>query len=218
MLFGLACALYVSSGFTPDLNWCLFISQVFLRAFVLRSPLELNLMCLQEVTFLIPVPCRQPDPDVHYHQWSKVYIRGQSHHPIQWVAGCGWDHLRANPEFGVFWLIHLLLTGPISSQPTLKGGFSQALVQFRVVSLFWRLEGVRLWKLSRTYSGEKLLSLSVTTQGWCLATHKLHDTCCQYPSSKWDKCSLWMYNSLLSSACPGTTAPSFPRSLNINQY
>ena len=36
----------------------------------------------------------------------------------------------------------------------------------------WRLEGVRIWKFSRTYSGEKPPSLSVLTHGCCLATRK----------------------------------------------
>ena len=36
----------------------------------------------------------------------------------------------------------------------------------------WRLEGVRIWKLSRTYPGEKPPSLSVLTHGWSLVTRK----------------------------------------------
>ena len=36
----------------------------------------------------------------------------------------------------------------------------------------WRLEGVRIWKLSRTYSGEKPPSYSVLTHGYSLATRK----------------------------------------------
>ena len=36
----------------------------------------------------------------------------------------------------------------------------------------WRLEGVRIWKLSRTYPSEKPPSLSVLTHGCCLTTRK----------------------------------------------
>ena len=36
----------------------------------------------------------------------------------------------------------------------------------------WRLEGVRIWKLSRTYSGEKPPSLSVLTHRCSLVTRK----------------------------------------------
>ena len=36
----------------------------------------------------------------------------------------------------------------------------------------WRLEGVRIWKLSRTYSGEKPPSFSVLTHRCILATRK----------------------------------------------
>ena len=48
----------------------------------------------------------------------------------------GWDHLRANPGFGVFWFIPPLLSKPIFHQPPLYGGFSpvcpeQAWPEFR---------------------------------------------------------------------------------------
>ena len=35
----------------------------------------------------------------------------------------GWGHLRATPEFGVFWFIPPLLSKPIFWQPPLKWGF-----------------------------------------------------------------------------------------------
>ena len=41
-----------------------------------------------------------------------------------------------------------------------------------VVSGSWRLDGVRIWKLSRTYSGEKPPSLSLLTHRLSLATRK----------------------------------------------
>ena len=54
----------------------------------------------------------------------------------------------------------------------------------------WRIEGVRFWKLSRTYLGEKPYSLSVQTQA-------------HHPSG--NKISLRESNGPLSSTCPGTT-------------
>ena len=61
-----------------------------------------------------------------------------------------------------------------------KGGFSLVYTQgrrdlsssrvYRTKS--WRLEGVKIWKLSRTYPDEKPPSLSVLTHGWSLVTHK----------------------------------------------
>ena len=39
-------------------------------------------------------------------------------------------------------------------------------------SEYWRLEGVRIWKLIRTYPDEKPPSLSVPKQGICLSTRK----------------------------------------------
>ena len=41
-----------------------------------------------------------------------------------------------------------------------------------VVSGSWRLDGVRFWKLSRTYPGEKPPSLSILTHRLSLATRK----------------------------------------------
>ena len=47
-----------------------------------------------------------------------------------------------------------------------------AFVQFGVVSGTWRLEDVRIWKLTLTYPGEKPSSLSVLTHGCNLITRK----------------------------------------------
>ena len=89
-------------------------------------------------------------------------------------------HPRATPGFGVFWFIPPLLSKPIFGQPPLKGGFSLVCTQgrrdlsssgvYRTKS--WRLEGVRIWKFSRTYPGEKPPSLSVLTHGCSLVTRK----------------------------------------------
>ena len=91
----------------------------------------------------------------------------------------GWGYLRVTPGFGVFWFIPLL-SKPIFGQPPLKGGFSLVCTQGRrdlsSIGVYrtksWRLEGVRIWKLSRTYPGEKPPSLSVLTHGCCLITSK----------------------------------------------
>ena len=90
------------------------------------------------------------------------------------------SHLRANPGFGVSWFIPPLLSKPIFGQPPLKGGFTLVCTQgrrdlsssgvYRTKS--WRLEGVRIWKFSRTYPGEKPPLLSVLTHGCCQATSK----------------------------------------------
>ena len=48
----------------------------------------------------------------------------------------------------------------------------RGLISSGVVSGSWRLDGVRVWKLSRTYPGEKPPSLSVLTHGLSLATRK----------------------------------------------
>ena len=129
---------------------------------------------------LISVPCRQPDLGVQYHPWSKVVIGGQPLLPHSMGREQGWDHLRANPGFGVFWSIPPLLSKHIFGQPPLRGGFSLVCTQGRrdlsssgvVKPKPWRLEDVRIWKLSRTYPGEKPPSLSVLTHGCSLVTRK----------------------------------------------
>ena len=126
------------------------------------------------------VPWRQPDLGVQYHPWSKVRFGGQPPHPIQWARPQGWGHLRANPWFRVFWFISSLLAEPIFSQPPLYRGFSPIYIHGVGVVLFqagksalgWPLRGVRFWKLSLTYPGEKPPSLSVLTHRCCLATCK----------------------------------------------
>ena len=121
----------------------------------------------------------------------------------------GWDRLRVNLEFWVFCFIPLLLAVPNSSLPPLLGGFSPVcihwvgvtLVQFRVVSLIMM---ARIWKLSRTYPGEKPPSLSVPKQ-----THTALAGNAHYLSR--NKCPFRGSNGPLSSTYPGTTTPSFPR-------
>ena len=93
----------------------------------------------------------------------------------------GEGHLRANLGFGVFWFIPPFLSKPIFGQPPLKGVFSLVCTQGRrdlsscwvIRPKSWRLEGVRIWKLSRTYPGEKSPSLSVLTQRCSLGTRNL---------------------------------------------
>ena len=151
------------------------------RAFVLCSPLELIIMPLlgwQHFPFLSLAGSQT---------WASSTTRGRrltfGGHPLlphSMGREQGWGHLRAIPGFGVFWFIPLLLSKPIFGQPPLKGGFSLVCTQgrrdlsssgvYRTKS--WRLEGARIWKLSRTYPGEKPPSLSVLTHGCSLVTRK----------------------------------------------
>ena len=130
--------------------------------------------------FHISVPCRQPDLSVQYHSWSKVDIRGQPLLPHSMGRKQGWGNLRANPGFVVFWFISSLLSKPIFGQPPLYGGFSPVYTGARrdlsssgvYRPKSWCLEGVRIWKLSRTYPGEKPPSFSVLTHRCSLVTRK----------------------------------------------
>ena len=62
----------------------------------------------------------QPDLAFQYHPWPKVEIlRGQPLLPHSMDRAQGWGHLRATPEFGVFWFIPPLLSKPIFGQPPL---------------------------------------------------------------------------------------------------
>ena len=151
------------------------------RAFVLRSSLELIIMPLLGWQHL-------PSPSLAGSQtWVSSTTRGRRLTfggepllPHSMGREQGWGHLRATPWFGVFWFIPPLLSKPIFEQPHLKRGFSlvctqgrrdlSSIVVYRTKS--WRLEGVRIWKLSRTYPGEKPPSLSVLTHGCSLVTRK----------------------------------------------
>ena len=122
-------------------TWIMSDSLVPPRAFVQHSPMELSITPLLGIASPISVPCRQSDLDVQYHPWSKVDIRGQLHHLIQWGMSGGRGHSRANPGFGVFWFIlptwlsYLQQTcyiGRIS--PVCIHEVGVTLVQFRVVS------------------------------------------------------------------------------------
>ena len=91
----------------------------------------------------------------------------------------GWGHLRATLRFGVYWFIPLLLSKPIFDNLLYREDFHRStqgrydLSSCGVVRLeSWRLEGVRIWKLSRTYHCEKPPSLSVLTHRCSLATRK----------------------------------------------
>ena len=146
------------------------------------------------MTTPISIPYRQE------HTWVSSTTHGlglfgtRSPYPIQWVEPQGWGHLRAIPGFGVFWFIPSLLAGPISSQPPLYRGFSpvyihgvgMTLAQIRVVSYYWQLEGVKNWKLSRTYPGEKLPSSPYPRKDDVLPRASKHGTCWQYPPSQWE--------------------------------
>ena len=91
----------------------------------------------------------------------------------------GWGHLRVNPGFGVFWFIppfcpslsldNLLYREDFPWSTQGRYDLSSSGV-YRPKSL--RLEGVRIWKLSRTYPGEKPPSLSILKHGCSLVTRK----------------------------------------------
>ena len=151
------------------------------RAFVMRSPLELIIMPLLGWQLL-------PSPSLAGSQtWESSTTRSRRltfrEQPLLLHSigrEQGWGHLRATPGFGVFWFIPPLLSKPIFGQPPLYGRFSLVCTQgrrdlsssgvYRTKS--WRLEGVRIWKLSRTYPDEKPFSLSVLTHGCSLVTRK----------------------------------------------
>ena len=124
-----------------------------------------------------PLPAARPGGQNHSDQW--VVIRGQEPKPIQ----------RGRPKDGVTWELIWGLGYSGSSLPSWLGlspanllyredfpqsanGVGVTLFQSGVVSSGWRLDGVRIWKLSRTYPGEKPPSLSVLTHRLCLATRK----------------------------------------------
>ena len=72
----------------------------------------------------------------------------------------GWAYLQQTSFIGrIFLSLHTWGRRDISS---IQGSQSE----------HWRLDGVRIWKLNRTYSGKKQPSLSVPTQVWCLVTSK----------------------------------------------
>ena len=76
------------------------------RVFVMRSPLRLRVMPSAEGSFshLRSLPTARPECPVppvveSWHSEDSLY------YPIQWVENKGWDNLRANLGFRVFWFI-----------------------------------------------------------------------------------------------------------------
>ena len=96
-------------------TWSLYDSPVPPRVFVPHSPLGLSIMPLLVVASSISVPCWQPDLGVQYHPWSKVDIKGQSLHSIQWraVDDSTWELIR-----GLGILVHPSLLALAYLQPT----------------------------------------------------------------------------------------------------
>ena len=117
-------------------------------------------------------------PGVQHHFRSKVRFGGQPSYPIQWIGlkdGATWELIRGLGYSG--------LSSPpccsLSSANHLYRGFSQGMYEVGVPlfhtersALSWLLEGVRVWKLSKTYPGEKPSSLSLPTQGCCFVKCK----------------------------------------------
>ena len=147
---------------------------------VMCSPAEINLRTIWRRWLLhITTPCRQPDLVVRSTLVNGLTFGGSSLILFKGFGpkdGATWE---LHPVFGVYWFIPPLLAGPISNQPPLRGGFfpvytwvGMTLIQGGVVSFGWRLDGVRIWKLSRTYPDEKPPSLSVLMHIHSLATRK----------------------------------------------
>ena len=158
--------------------WCL-LCLVPLNVSVLCSPAEVNLRTIWRRQLLrITISFRQPDlvssttvvTGWHSGAVALLYSKGSAQ---------GWGHLRAS--FGVWGiLVHLSPPGWASLQPTSFIGriFPSLYIWGRHDlgsdrgSRIWQLDDVRIWKLSRTYPGEKPPSLSVLTHGNSLATRK----------------------------------------------
>ena len=143
---------------------------VLLSAFVLRSPAEVNLSPMEETTspHHHPLPAARPGGQIH--RGHRLTLGRQWPNPIQ----------RGRPKDEVAWELLRGLGYSGSPLPSWLG-LSPANLLYRedfpqsasgVVSSGWQLDGVRIWKLSRTYPGEKPPSLSVLTHGDSLATRK----------------------------------------------
>ena len=151
------------------------------RAVVMRSPLILNIIAFRSDSFshlrLLPAArpgCLVPTVVEGWHSGDSL------HYPIQWVRLQGLDHLRVNPGFSVFWFIAPLLVVAYLQSTSfiwrISSGLSRvgvSLFQIGQSALDWPLRSVLVWKLSRTYPGEKLPSLSLPKQGCCFATRHL---------------------------------------------
>ena len=142
---------------------------------------EVDLSFIQEETtppHHHPLPAARPGGQ--FHRGRRLAFGGQWFNPIQRGQPKDEGRPRATPGFGGYWFIPPLLSKPIFGQPPFKGAFSLVCTQgrrdlgssgvYRPKS--WRLEGVRIWKLSRTYPGEKPPSFSVLTHGSSPATRK----------------------------------------------
>ena len=192
--------------------WSLSDSPVPPRGFVLHSPLELSIVPLIGVTSPISFLCRQQDLVSSTVRGRRLTF-GKSlftpfngrraveeppgNYPEVWSI---LDHLS--------WLdispANLLYREDLPSLHT-WGRHDLSSIQGNQFENR-RLEGVRIWKLNRTYPDEKPPSLSVHTQAYiALAGNTNH------PSG--DKSPLQWSNSPLSSTCSGNTASSFPRIL-----
>ena len=160
--------------------WCqLCLSPLSIS--VLWSPAEVNLRTVWRRQLLrITTPCRQPDLVA-----SSTVVNGLSFGAVVLPYSKGSAQRMRPPESFIRSLGY-----PGSSLPSWMGlspanllyredfpqstyGVGMTLVQDGVVRpKSWQLEGVRNWKLSRTYPGEKPPSLSVLTHRYSLATRK----------------------------------------------
>ena len=127
---------------------------------------------------LLPLPAARPGRPVPpvvegWHSGDSLY------YPIQWVESkdeSTWELIRglgilvhpSPPVQAYLWTTSFI--GRISLVYTQGRHDLSSSGVYRTKS--WRLEGVRIWKLSRTYPGEKPPSLSVLTHGCSLITRK----------------------------------------------
>ena len=141
---------------------------------------EVNLSSFQEETtppHHHSLPAARPGGQ--FHRGHGLAFGGQWPYPIQRVQPKGWG----SPEsYSGVWGILVHPSPPVQAYlwtTSFIGRIFLVYTQGRrdlsssgVVSSGWRLDGVRIWKLSRTYPGEKPPSLSVLTHRLSLATRK----------------------------------------------
>ena len=185
------------------------------RAFVLHSLLGLNIMPLLGVGSSISTSC-----DSQIWMSSTTHgrrLKNSEDHlltPFNGLGFKGWVTWELIQGLGI--LVHSLLVVVYLQSSSFIGnifygmiGFGVAFFQTGQTALGWPLEGVRFWKLNRTYPGEKLPPFFLPTQGCCFPLSSPHSTSWQYPTSQSDGNPLRGSNDPFSYSCAGTTAISF---------
>ena len=147
---------------------------------VLCFPAEVNLRTVwRRQLHRITTPCRQPDlmagstvvNGLSFGAVALPYSKGSAQRmgPLEsFIRGLGYTGSSLPSWLGLS-PANLLYREDF---PQSTHGVGMTLVQDGVVSWDWRLDGVRIWKLSRTFPGEKPPSLSLLTHGHSLAARK----------------------------------------------